>query len=65
MYDLNNSPSFSRELENNRRLKQNYEKLPLEEKCRILARAHHIQSQEAMNLYAMSLSNETRADEFF
>ncbi len=60
-----NMKTFSRALEENRRAKENYERLPLEEKCRILARAGHIQSGETMSLYAASLSDETRADEFF
>ncbi len=65
MTDNHRSISFSRELAQDKHARDVYARMSPTEKCRVLARASRIQSEENLRLYAMSLSDEIRADEYF
>ncbi len=65
MTDTNAPIRFSDELARNKRAEDAYARMSPTEKCRVLARAGKIRSEENMRLYVMSLSDETRAEEYF
>ncbi len=65
MTDNDRSLSFSRELAGNLHARTAYDRMTPPEKCRVLARAGRMRSQEALHLLAMSLSDETQANEYF
>ncbi len=65
MTDFDRAISFSSELERDKRARDAYARLTPTEKCRVLARASRIRSEENMRLYAMSLSDEIGAEEYF
>ncbi len=65
MRDDTHPACFSDMLAHNKPARDAYARLSPSEKCRVLARAGHIRGEDTLQLYTMSLSNETRADESF